>query len=585
VTSVTTSFEPAVNGDVYSKPMASSSLRTLAYQYVHFAGRHLGPVVNRDLLSSAILLICLLIFFVQIAGIVKSKKFLGSRSLFAVTLVLAVVWARLPWLLKGQINVDEGMFLATAHKLAVFDPVFWRSVDGFTSGPINYYAVLLPRIVGLPWDFATAHLMNALCLGGSLVFLYLCARTILPEADARVAVLPALAAVMGFHQPELLFYSSECVPVLLMACAAWLLLLSFKGAPTRWTFLVLGAIIICLPLAKLQTAPAAVLLAVLTGALGFARLSQTGWQPLIFFAAGGAGVLIFLISALARFGQFPLFETSFIENNLDYVNTALVPAWTLESFWQYFTGTTEITVFMSAASAYFIYSLLACRHRRESLTLWLAGLAFLSISVYLVYRPMRPFPHYLLFLVVPLGLMIVISHSSLLALQQPASRGTPDGKASAILLFMAFLAPLYWNPGFTRADMEALLNIPAVPECGVCGALSKYAKRGDLVSIWGWAPEVYVMTETIFSTHESFTEHQMVPYARLDYYRQRYLDDLKRSPPAVFLDAVGPQQFVSDTARYGLHSWPALESLIASQYKLAEEVDGCRIYLHNSGPH
>src|SRR4051794_23955123 len=68
------------------------------------------------------------------------------EALFAF-LILAVLLAwRWPFLLSAdEYNPDESQLIAGAITLRI-DPVPWRSVDGFTSGPLNFYPLLLPRL-------------------------------------------------------------------------------------------------------------------------------------------------------------------------------------------------------------------------------------------------------------------------------------------------------------------------------------------------------------------------------------------------------------------------------------------------------
>src|SRR3954470_24047703 len=81
-----------------------------------------------------------------------------QEILFAL-LVLGVLLAwRWPFLLSAdEYNPDESQLIAGAITLRI-DPVPWRSVDGFTSGPLNFYPLLVPRLFGLPLDYFTARL-------------------------------------------------------------------------------------------------------------------------------------------------------------------------------------------------------------------------------------------------------------------------------------------------------------------------------------------------------------------------------------------------------------------------------------------
>src|SRR5215831_6543568 len=66
----------------------------------------------------------------RLAGLVT------SRTLLFVSIAASLFAFRFPVLLAGELNPDETQFLAVAEKLFK-DPVFFRSVDVGTTGPVN----------------------------------------------------------------------------------------------------------------------------------------------------------------------------------------------------------------------------------------------------------------------------------------------------------------------------------------------------------------------------------------------------------------------------------------------------------------
>src|ERR1700693_3459389 len=116
--------------------------------------------------------------------------------LYCLLLIGALCISRLPTFLPGTIHPDEAVFLAGAMKLRHY-PVFWQSVDGTTSGPLNYYALTFLNLLGLPLDFPTARLLNIICIGGAIAVVYCVARLFMPDWAARLTPLPPLAAAMA----------------------------------------------------------------------------------------------------------------------------------------------------------------------------------------------------------------------------------------------------------------------------------------------------------------------------------------------------------------------------------------------------
>jgi hypothetical protein len=503
-------------------------------------------------------------------------------------LLIAVFFARLPWMATGQLNPDESQFLAGAIRL-LHDPVFWRSVDGGTSGPLNFYALLLPHFLGFPLDYATAHLMNAVCSGGAVIFLFLIARFLLDETVARLSVLPILLAVLNFVNPDLLHYSSECVSVFLIAMAAWLLAAEYLGtARTVWRFAGLGLITVALPLAKLQSAPLALVLGGAALALAISRVRTAAWRPTVALIAGAAGVLVILLIVLVAFGQFPTFWKTYIENNIRYANANPVAPWTPASF-RSFVMNSGISPLIKTAGIYFIFVVFLQLYRRVTAVRpsvdafpapapyvnWLFALILFAAGVYAFYRPMRPFSHYLLLLVVPIGLLIVAACALHLVKGQRF-----NGFQAALFLVITVAGQLYWSIGVPRTDTLVLLSVPAVFVCPACDTIGRFAKPGDLVSIWGWSPEIYVRTRTVHASHEGCTPFQILKSPLQAYYLDRYLNDLDRTMPPVFVDAVGPRHFTfEDRTLYSHEIHPELKAFVQSNYNLAEDVDGARVYV------
>ncbi len=118
------------------------------------------------------------------------------------------------------------------------------------------------------------------------------------------------------------------------------------------------------------------------------------------------------------------------------------------------------------------------------------------------------------------------------------------------------------------------------------------------MSVWGWAPYYYIYAGVPDATRDFCTVWDMSPTpwmagmgeAMRGYYRQRYLADLRRAMPALFVDAVSSSEsvhwcsFCTDRHRLGHETWPELAAFVADNYvKVFEnEVgpgDGTRVYL------
>jgi len=480
----------------------------------------------------------------------------GPASAFSAAMLISAVMVRLPVFTCLLRNPDEAHMLAGARRL-YYDPVFWRSVDGVTSGPLNYYALASLRLFGLPLNFATARFANVLCLWGALVLLWLTAREFMPEWAARLSVLPWLAAAAGFRFVEFLQYSSECVPLLLGSLALWLLVRE------RW--FALGVVLASLPLAKLQALP----MAAAFGVAAACKIWRGDRRDGVRLAGGLAAVLLALSAFLTIFGLWHDFDQSFLRSNLSYIDQAEVE-WTAGRYFA-FIAKSEIAGFL-AWMALWIVPVMVWR-RRVSLAGLMAGGLFVA-TLYAIYQPGREFPHYLLLLMLPaaLGGMIALA-----ALINNSRRPKLAGAAFVAVTVVAptihaiFLAP----PAVLTTTLNAFS--PAVTQ--IAPRLKAWVNPGDLMAVWGWAPELNVLTGTVPATRDAQSQRQIEDGPHRDYYLQRYLKDLRANPPRVFADAVAPfRPPFENRATQGYESVPALREFVNSNYELQDDVQGIRVF-------
>jgi len=490
-------------------------------------------------------------------------------------LLVSLFFARLPWFLPLLPNPDEPQVLAGALRL-LHHPVFWKSVDGTTNGPLNHYLLLLLKLYGLPLNLATARFANVLAWWAAMVFLYLAARLLLPEWAARLSVLPLLGAALQFRHFDFVQYSSECFPLALIACAVFLLArchMMEPGKPRDW--LLLGLVTASLPLAKLQSLPIA---ALLFGA-GLASAARK-WRGAAWLAAGAMLIVLPLFAMLAGFGLFHDSYESYLVNNLGYANRAEV-AWTPATFADYLFQTPEMSRYLTGMLVFVGLVLLHAlwrKARRPSAAGWVS-IGLLLAGVYAVYRPGRPVPHYLLFLFVPLSVAAVAA----LAWELGRKRYTAAAVAvfAALTVALPFFSALM-NSG--RNSMAWLAQLPQILESPASRRLSQMASPGDTVVIWGWEPALYVLTGTVPGTRESQTQRQIEAGPQREYYRRRFLRDLKADPPKLFVDAVGPGRFAyEDRNTEGYESVPDLREYIDAHYELTDDIQNIRLFARRAG--
>jgi hypothetical protein len=389
---------------------------------------------------------------------------------------------------------------------------------------------------------------------------------------------------MSFRSVEFLHYSSECVSVLLIALGTWQLLSIKLSAHATWLrCALLGVTVAIIPLAKFQAAPLAAVLGV--GGLAAIVLNRAAprWRLTGFFAAGAISVYAFLLAFLWIFGVFHDFAQSYIVNNFIYSVTGGAWRGSFQHFVNFCFGRSDLWWYQESILLYALFAGFYLCWRRlghgapmpRSSFAGLLILSLLAAAVYAVYRPMRPFDHYLVFLFFPLALAAAASFAACCS----ASRKAAAAHAFFFIL-LTIAAPAYFRARQLNTESERwMVATPQHLVCPSCDVLRRIAKPGDKVAVWGWAPEKYVLTGTIPSTRDTLTVRQIETTPQQAYYRQRFMDDLTRNPPQAFVDAVGRGQFVlHDRTVSGHEIFPALRDYVRDNFDFADDVDGVRLY-------
>jgi hypothetical protein len=116
--------------------------------------------------------------------------------------------------------------------------------------------------------------------------------------------------------------------------------------------------------------------------------------------------------------------------------------------------------------------------------------------------------------------------------------------------------------------------------------VSRVSQRGDSMSVWGWVPAYYIETGLSPATRDAVSHYLMSPGPYQSYFRNRYLEDLEKSRPVAFVDAVARGAFLGPSGKAEKHEgFPELARFIDDNYslwvdiKLAAGDSPVRLYL------
>jgi hypothetical protein len=253
--------------------------------------------------------------------LLKLSAILQHEWLFQLLLALFLIAMRLPLLALPELNPDESTFAAAANKL-LRDPVFYRSVDTGTSGPVSIYPLLLPALFGFQIDYASGRFVDLLLLAGAAIFIYRGLRILAPRPLARFAVLPLAGWFASVTFGDFVHGSSEHVPVFLISVALWLSIsILHSDGRSRMAAAALGLVCGLLILSKFQSIPigAAIVAATCIGKW-LKEPADLRRRILVpgMLCGSMAGVVILAYLFFSLFGVAADFRASYVIRNVNY---------------------------------------------------------------------------------------------------------------------------------------------------------------------------------------------------------------------------------------------------------------------------
>ena len=514
----------------------------------------------------------------RFAYIVRSP-FVYGGALFVALLVF-----RLPSITSGKLfNPDEAQM--TAQGIAfLHHPIPWRDFDGTTSGPINSIVLALPAVIGITPSLGSTRVVAVVALALMLFCSYLFLRVFIPDRIARLTTLLPFSVFCLGSDSSYVSYTSETIPVLFVAGALVCAAIAFERP--RWEYpasAMCGLLIGSLIFAKLQAAPFALFLALALPALWWRGQASSFVLLLTSFVAGVLTVPAFILATVAAAGALRDFWIPYIVFPRLYVAgncCSYAPP-------QFFFGDPVFReLFLTSigiSGIAIIATIVLAVSRRIDVNCRLFALlcafaAMLCIGVYMVEAPQTPFYHYLFWLIIPDTVIVGLALGALVsALPESGSRRSMLGLATLLIVVTA--APLLADVLLDKGRSEQFSFRFHAPIDLIAADLQAFIAPGQSVAMWGWMPEYLVYTQGIMGTRDAISQFQIENRPLQNYYRDRYLRDVKRNQPDFVLEAIGPQAFAyKDLRTQGISSFPELASFVASNYRLTYKTDSIRLY-------
>ncbi|GAA4406110.1 hypothetical protein GCM10023187_25200 [Nibrella viscosa] len=536
--------------------------------------------------------------------------------LFGSLTFLLLLVMRLPSILYNQqLNEDESQVLTQAMTLWQ-DPVYGRSVDSGTIGPVNSYILLPFHALGLPFEYTLLRVTGMVLLIISLIFYYRSLQLLVSSRiSRRLSFLVLTLFFASANHPDFLQYSSELTSLVLITGCFTLAMRVFRyGRPSISGLITLGFLAGLTAYCKLQSLPiVGTLLLVPAGYL----LQTYRLSALRYGAALLAGFLMptLLVFALAyRFGVADYFINYYFIGSLTTYSelyTALngVQRGFGSNLLRFLSLQTQPPEFIFVVLVPCILTVAGALAGRRLSVRGPAGtwplvlvIAPALMAGWAVIAPGTEFAHHLLLLVFPLGWLQAICLQAIL--NSPSIRL----RKPQVVLFAGFLCLLAFtlNNSYVQVYGKSLVNYlrgkpvadvsqrlfnrnPAVfsfpdslnvSRSAVAGIVRQYAVPGtDRLAVWGWNCRYYVQTQLAQGVSENHTPRSIIPNSMRQAYLNRYAADLLRNRPAVFLDAVGNTSLLLTKLSQRHENFALIHRIIRQYYVLAASANDVRIYV------
>jgi len=488
-----------------------------------------------------------------------------------------MLWGRFPaWLFQEQ-NPDEGQAIATAITL-LHDPRFWLAVDAGTHGPMVSLPLLTAKLFGARLAFAAARCVGSVMLVASFVFAFDICRRRFGSLAAKLALLP-LAVMFSLNtNPDFMAYNGEMPVVFFLMLGSCLadraLACDDERARQRRRLLVGAGICLGLiPWTKLQGVPSAVVVASIVLIMLYAKRMR---ELLHFAVALVAPSVVFLVYVLA-IGALRDFYDGYLRFATQYGDPKL-PGWE-DRFWAFVSwiaSTPMIDAYvrpLGSALALLVIGYISVDVRRASrrIELGLAALLF-AVCAYEVYRPGKPFAHYLILLTAPAVILLAG------LLQGWLSAPSKSIRSLLVIGYCAFIVIWPLPERIVAAPITQQLTTKI--EQSLAPDIMRYARPGDRLLVWGWMASMHVYTQLPQAIRYADQWQIAPPEDDNAEFARVFVRDFDAAPVPLVVDAVAELSCCLKSREGGGYEvFPPLAKRIERDYELVWDRHGLRLFV------
>ena len=395
--------------------------------------------------------------------------------------------------------------------------------------------------------------------------------------------------------PEMTAYNSEHLVLFLLSLALFFLVRIVNNGEGKYylNLVALGLLLGAVPFAKLQGTPMALLVGLFACVIVYQKNPKKRLTVLI--ASAMSPTLLVVLGVLSYSGLND-FWVSYISANLLYTTqgdvigfagkmTLLTHLINEPRELGHFINYSIIIILMGL---FLIISLRKELSKRGSIAI-LFSVILVCASVYCVVAPGRSFTHYILLLFIPLTVLIaqiVRSVCHIVVSYFKLENGQLlNAKLFIVFLFLLTTAFYHFQSQFSyHPDLapRAATHYGYASQPEIVAGLNQHFFEGAKMATWGWGTELYVETNFLMGTRYGNTAGIIEPGPVQSFYMERFLKDMEKNRPLLFVDVVAPNFFrFTDRSLYGFENFPLAKKYVEENYTLDSEIKGVRIFKHS----
>ncbi|GAB3801430.1 hypothetical protein GCM10028819_28640 [Spirosoma humi] len=493
---------------------------------------------------------------------------------------------RLPFIAYNrELEVDESQMLTQALSLTKYWR-YWIDVDGLTQGPLVSYLLILPSWFGGHFDYTSARLVGFVLLSLTLLFTYLTVNNLFAKSISLAVFVPT-AFFYLLVQGWFCELYNEYVVLCLLAITFWLFSILYNQShPAFGVLLALGFVSGLVPFAKLQGVPTVLITLVFTALIILSK-SPDKIRSLLVLLAGCLCCPLFVLALTLLNGSFDYFLNFYLIGNFQYNFGGSIwekalnyPAF-LWSSGQFLNLFISYGLLLAGGLWFSIRS--SSRVNTRSFLLWF-GLLHVLTGFYEAIKSGYQFYHYQQFLIVPLALL-----SGAIWAGYYATRQIPASTMRLILAGWVLACCLPYGIDrlvlFVSSSKAVTIRLydlfQPIPVSPISEKILTYTRPGDDITLWGWYPVYHIETQLSQATADNITFRVLMPGPQQKKHQARFLSDLKRHRPVVFVDLVNRRHsfwFLNPDV-FGHEQVAPIGAYIQAHYQHVATINDERVYV------